>query len=775
MPEASGPDAGGGTPVFSLGSAASPLRGGGESLSPMTASLGVVEDPLLTLGAAVSNEQLQVGLSGDTLSGCESADLTRNASLSSSAIPSPSREPRAVSGPNFLLPSSKKSWRSWGWRWWRSRPKPPPKLSTPAPIAEEPEEWCRRNSRFSSFGHEHQEMRWEKLSMCTWQATGYQNQATHILKSMSGTAKSGHLTCILGPSGSGKTTLLNVLAGRQSGGRKYKIQITGQVWAGGQRIDPRAVRSRIAYVMQKDEMFATATPREALKFSAALRLSGPRQDRHELVNELLGSLGLLRCADTLIGNAVINGLSGGQRKRTSIGVELITRPDIVLLDEPTSGLDSWAAYQVVRVLKDLAATGCTVICTLHQPSSEIFALVDNAICLCAGHCLFEGSREHMVQFFAKVGYKIPMGFNPADFAIFLMQTEPWERLEAIIRSSRRERERAHGSSSASARIGSGGAASRSELCRTPHTGALVQQAHATMLTPFAQKSFAKQLSQLIKRECRAVFRDRTTLTVRFCLSVVLTFLFGLVFKGVGRSILEREHQSQFDLMWTGLSDEEVRTLRKRKLEWHFNAIVQVALVAMFSACQPVILTFPLERPVFLREHSSGTYNVLPYYLSKVAVEVPLVFVQSLMTLGLCYMIMCLNGDFWFLLCTMVLLSICSVAVALAISCVVRHPRETGAIGPLIFVPQMLFSGMFIPVAHIPGYLRWMQYFSFLQYAIKILGVVEFRAVPDKALLLEAQDIDEASVTTYVTTLVMLVLIFSSTGFWLLLRKSKHIF
>eukprot|EP00434_Breviolum_minutum_P012946 symbB.v1.2.011412.t1/scaffold764.1/size165801/18 len=221
-------------------------------------------------------------------------------------------------------------------------------------------------------------------------------------------------------------------------------------------------------------------------------------------------------------------------------------------------------------------------------------------------------------------------------------------------------------------------------------------------------------------------------------------------------------------MWTGLSYAEVTALRKRKLEWHFNALVQVALVAMFSACQPVILTFPLERAVFLREYSSGTYSVLPYYLSKMVV--PLVFVQSLMTLGLS-----LNGNFLALLWTIVLLSVCSVSVALAISCAVRQPRETGAVGPLVFVPQMLFSGVFIPVSHMPVYLRWMQYFSFLQYAIKILGVVEFKHVPHKELVLDAQDILEDSVPVYVGFLVMMVLIFSITGIQMLRNKATHLF
>jgi len=705
---------------------------------------------------------------GGTLNECQAASLARQLSEGSSAIASPhpgSAASKRAGGLGTVRPR-------WSWRWWRPRHAArQPVGRSPAVAGKDTEEWCIGRSRFSSFGESSLELRWEALSMSSWQIPGRGREAVQILRGVSGTARPGHLTCILGPSGSGKTTLLNVLAGRQSGGRRRGVRITGQVWAAGQRIDPRAVRSRIAYVMQKDEMFATATPREALMFSAALRLSGPKENCQEFISELLGSLGLLRCADTCIGNAVINGLSGGQRKRTAIGVELITRPDIVCLDEPTSGLDSYAAYQVVRVLKDLASAGCTVICTLHQPSSEIFALVDHVLCLCSGSCLYEGSREQMVMHFSRVGYRCPLGFNPADFVIFLVQTEPREKIDRAVEAWARERAEAAGA--ASRLLGSGAATGPAELCRTPHGGAAWLASEPALCA--VRKSFPRQLSQLIRREFRAAVRDRTTMTVRFCLSVVLTFLFGLVFQGVGRTILEEEQQAIFDLQWTGLNDEEVRAMRKRKLEWHFNALVQVALVAMFSACQPVILTFPLERPVFLREHSSGTYNVLPYYLSKMVVEVPLVFMQSLLTLGLCYIIMCLNGDFWSLLWTVVLLSVCSVSVALAISCVVRQPRETGAVGPLVFVPQMLFSGVFIPVSHMPAYLRWMQYSSFLQYAIKVLGIVEFKNVPHREVLLESQDIDEESMSLYVGLLIMLVFVFSALGIEMLRRKAKHLF
>lgn len=706
-------------------------------------------------------DPLQAAFGSGTLLECHGAMLRQGSEEVSSSLasPAPGQPPRTP----WRMPVSR--WRLW-------RPTLPPGSSSVVEERQESEEWAisRTRTRFSSFGVAALELRWEGLSMTVTQFVGRQRKDLQILKQVSGSAKSGHLTCILGPSGSGKTTLLNVLAGRQSSGQRHGIRITGQVWAAGQRIDPRAVRSRIAYVMQKDEMFATATPREALKFSAALRLTGPREDRQELISELLGSLGLLRCADTYIGNTVINGLSGGQRKRTAIGVELITRPDIVCLDEPTSGLDSFAAYQVVQVLKDLTMAGCTVICTLHQPSSEIFALVDHVLCLSNGHCLYEGSKDQLVPHFAAAGFRCPRGFCPADFVIFLIQAEPQTKIDELIRSWATQRAEVRGASGNVQRTTSGHGPA--ELCRTPYGPADVLSMDT--FTP-VRRSFFKQLHHLTQREFRAAIRDRTTMTVRFCLSVLLTFLFGLVFRGVGRTILETEAQTGFDMLWVGLNDEEVKAMRKRKLEWHFNALVQVALVAMFSACQPVILTFPLERPVFLREHSSGTYTVLPYYLSKMAVEVPLVFVQSLLTLSVCYVVMCLNGDFLSLLWTIVLLSVCSVSIALAVGCAVRQPRETGAIGPLIFVPQMLFSGAFIPVSHMPAYLRWLQYASFLQYAIKVLGIVEFHNVPHKEVLLESQDIKEENLPEYVAMLLVLILGCSMLGIEMLRRKAKHLF
>lgn len=188
----------------------------------------------------------------------------------------------------------------------------------------------------------------------------------------------------MGPSGAGKSSLLNVLAGRSSSAPG--ISITGKVKVGQTLINPVDFRQNIAYVMQDDALMGTATPREALRFSAALRLDDSYSaEAIELsVNETLAGLGITDCADVLIGNAMIKGISGGQRKRTSVGCEIITNPSLLFLDEPTSGLDSFAAFNLVKLLQQVAKTNCPVLCTIHQPSSEVFALFDIVIVVVAG-------------------------------------------------------------------------------------------------------------------------------------------------------------------------------------------------------------------------------------------------------------------------------------------------------------------------------------------------------------------------------------------------------
>ena len=235
----------------------------------------------------------------------------------------------------------------------------------------------RDQSRQLSAGGEERSLEWHGLSFTIGEKK--------ILSNVSGMIQPGRLTGVFGPSGSGKTTLLNILAGRQNT-KGPKMSLSGRITTGGALLDPVSFRGNIAYVMQDDALLPYETPRECFHFSASMRLP---QDvsplrRSEFVESLLSTLSLQRCAATIVGSELVKGLSGGERKRTSVGIELITNPKMLFLDEPLSGLDSYAAYTLVGALKDLAQANVPVLCTVHQPSSEIFARFDDVIMLHAG-------------------------------------------------------------------------------------------------------------------------------------------------------------------------------------------------------------------------------------------------------------------------------------------------------------------------------------------------------------------------------------------------------
>ena len=176
--------------------------------------------------------------------------------------------------------------------------------------------------------------------------------------------------------------------------------------------------------MQDDKLFEMMTPRELLSFSASLRLprETTKEEKKKAVDSVIERLGLPACADTRVGGALARGLSGGERKRTSIGYELITNPSLLFLDEPTSGLDSFSALSLLECLKDLAKDGHTIICTIHQPSSEIFDMFDKLILLAKGKCVYAGKSNASIEHFSNLGYPCPTYSNPSDHFMKILQT-----------------------------------------------------------------------------------------------------------------------------------------------------------------------------------------------------------------------------------------------------------------------------------------------------------------------------------------------------------------
>jgi ABC-type multidrug transport system ATPase subunit len=238
-----------------------------------------------------------------------------------------------------------------------------------------------------------------------------------ILDGVWGCAKPGEMLAIMGPSGSGKTTMLNALAGRSDG----NVTVGGRVLVNGKPKD-RKWRRIHAFVPQEPSLMGVLTVKETLNYAAAFAGANTEQRSH-LITDSLAELGMSHCEETRVGDVFFKGISGGQKKRLSIGVELMKQPSLVLLDEPTSGLDSAAAFQLCQRVSELAASGRTVVATIHQPSAEVLNLFDKVLLMARGKTVYYGPVSGMVEYFAAQGYPCPQYTNPADFCMNVINTD----------------------------------------------------------------------------------------------------------------------------------------------------------------------------------------------------------------------------------------------------------------------------------------------------------------------------------------------------------------
>jgi len=239
-----------------------------------------------------------------------------------------------------------------------------------------------------------------------------------ILKGITGGFRAGTCTAILGPSGSGKTTLLNYLGARMS---SSNLSVSGELLINGNAVKSiELLKHRFSYVMQDDILYEDLTVREQLYSTA--QLTGV-QNPTEKVNEILKWLNLEKCSHTRIGNELRRGISGGERKRTSIASELITDPSVIFFDEPTTGLDSKSALDVAGIIKMFANKGRTVIATIHQPSSDIMNKFDEVICMCKGEIVYYGSPHNIPAHFTSIGYAPPPLSNPADHLMAILNDD----------------------------------------------------------------------------------------------------------------------------------------------------------------------------------------------------------------------------------------------------------------------------------------------------------------------------------------------------------------
>lgn len=403
-------------------------------------------------------------------------------------------------------------------------------------------------------------------------STGGKAKPAVILDKISGYARPGEVLAVMGPSGCGKTTLLDALAGRLGSDKK---RTAGNILINGRR--EKLAFGTSAYVTQETLLMATLTVTEAVHYSAQLQLpdSVPPADKRERADRAIKQMGLAAVAGHRIGGRVCKGISGGQRRRVSICVELLASPALVFLDEPTSGLDSAASFHVMSRIAGLArAERVTVVATMHQPSSEVFQLFHGLCLMAYGRMVYFGPASDAIQFFDSNGYPCPMRRNPSDHFLMMINKD-FEELEeegstALLLPSATEVIQTLVDSLMSQRS----LAIRNEAFMMKQQGAA--------FTKKRQATFLTKCVVLTKRSVINMHRDMGYYWLRFGIYIAICVSIGTIFFNVGygfASIQARASMLMFtSTLLTMMSIggfpsfvEDMKVFRKEQLNGHYGA------------------------------------------------------------------------------------------------------------------------------------------------------------------------------------------------------------
>ncbi|KAF9609018.1 hypothetical protein IFM89_012357 [Coptis chinensis] len=517
-----------------------------------------------------------------------------------------------------------------------------------------------------------------------------------VLKDVRCIAKPWEILAIVGPSGAGKSSLLEILAGRLTP-QKASIYINGKP------MEKANFKKISGYVTQKDTLFPFLTVEETLMFSAKLRLRLPSAQLSSNVESLIQELGLSHVAGSRVGDDRVRGISGGERRRVSIGVDVIHDPRVLILDEPTSGLDSTSALQIIDMLKTMAETrGRTIILSIHQPGFRIVKMFNSILLLANGSVLHHGTTDQLQVQLRSSGLELPLHVNVIEFAIEAIETLQQQKLQ------QQEHQQLQ--------------LQLEEPRELPLTKVEEKTGKFTLQQLFQQSKVVDEeityvgginrrygftnsrISETIiltHRFSKNIFRTKELFACRTIQMLIVGLVLGSIF---------------YDL-----KDDLIGSAERVGL----FAFILTFLLSCTTEALPIFLQ---EREILMKETSSGSYRISSYVIANGLVYLPFLLILSLLFSLPLYWLVGLNPNFmafmfFVLLIWLIFYTANSVVVcfsALVPNFIIGNSLISGVMGSFF-----LFSGYFISKNGMPKYWVFMHYISLFKYPFEGFLINEF--------------------------------------------------
>ncbi|XP_019426186.1 PREDICTED: pleiotropic drug resistance protein 1-like isoform X2 [Lupinus angustifolius] len=513
-----------------------------------------------------------------------------------------------------------------------------------------------------------------------------------LLKGVSGAFRPGVLTALMGVTGAGKTTLMDVLAGRKTGG-----YIGGNITISGYPKKQETFARISGYCEQNDIHSPHVTVYESLLYSAWLRLSPDINDetRKMFIEEVMELVELKPLRNALVGLPGVSGLSTEQRKRLTIAVELVANPSIIFMDEPTSGLDARAAAIVMRTVRNTVDTGRTVVCTIHQPSIDIFESFDELLLMKqGGQEIYVGPLGHhssnLISYFEGIQgvNKIKDGYNPATWMLEVTSTAKETELgidfSQVYKNSELHRRNK----------------TLIKELSTPPPGSKDLYFPSQYST-----SFFTQCMACLWKQHWSYWRNPLYTAIRFLYSTAVALVLGSMFWNLGSKI--EKQQDLFNAMGS------------------MYAAVLLIGIKNSTSVQPVVAT---ERTVFYREKAAGMYSALPYAFAQVLIELPYVLFQAIVYGIIVYSMIGFEWNvakvFWYLFIMYFTFLYFTYYGMMSVALTPNQHIST-IVSSAFYAIWNLFSGFIVPRPTMPVWWRWYSWCNPVAWSLYGLVVSQF--------------------------------------------------